>query len=205
VLNSGSCGTAVDPAISAQENGTIRLTTGDRGGLVAQDGSQMVCHIPVQCDSGNLVFETRLHINTAITNVRVNAGLTDATTLEDPFSISGGTYTSTAADAAVFVYDAAATASGSWHMAAVDGGTDDTGNDAVASGPTADTYQTLRIETSVGGGTCYFFVDGSLMGTLSGGGVSPNVNLYGTVIATGDGTASKTVDVDYIEIGHTRS
>jgi hypothetical protein len=205
IENSGASGTAADPAISAQANGVVRLTTGDDDGTTAQDGSQLVGHIPVQASSGALFFETRLHINTAIANARVNAGFTDATGLEEPYTCTGTAYAANANDAVVFLYDEAATASGSWHAVAVDSTVEDTTNDPVASGPTADTYQVLRLEVSVGGGTCTFWIDDTLVATRTGGGVTPNVNLYPTVIACGDGTASKTVDIDYITFGHTRA
>lgn len=204
ILNSGNDAQAIDPAISAAEGGVIVVTTGDNDGTVAEDGSQLVCAVPCQADSGGLVFETRLHINTAITNVSVNAGLTDSTSLEEPFSVGGGdAYTSTATDAAVFVYDTGADTD-EWHMAAVDGDTDDTGCAATGTAPTADTYQILRIEVDSDGNTIRYYIDGTLEGTLTGGGVSPDVNLYATVIACGDSTASKTVDVDYIYVGRNR-
>jgi len=198
ILNAGTHAVAADPAINAQENGVIRLTPGTADGTVVSNGSQLICAVPMQADSGGLFFETRLHINTGITRAQVNAGFTDVTTLELPFSCTGGTYTSTASDAAVFLFDAAATATGSWHAVSVDTNVDDTGNGAVASGPTADTYQKLRIEISAGGGTCW------LVSTLSNAGVTPNVNLYATVIASGGSWAQRTVDVDYIQAGHTR-
>jgi len=204
VLNSGASGTAADPAISAQENGVLQLVTGDDDGTTARDGSQFAGAVPVQADSGGLFVEARLHINTAIANARVNFGLTDVTTLEEPYTCTGTAYAAAANDAVVFLYDAAATAAGSWHACAVDSTVEDTTNDPMASGPTADTYQKLRIEVSVGGGTCTFYVDDVLKATLSGGGVTPNTNLYPTIIACGDGTASKTVDVDYIHVGHNR-
>ncbi|MFA6645332.1 MAG: hypothetical protein WCS76_03100, partial [Bacilli bacterium] len=61
ILNKGSDGTAADPAIASGERGKIVLTAGAGDGSTAQDGSQIVCAVPVQADSGNLVFETRLH------------------------------------------------------------------------------------------------------------------------------------------------
>ena len=134
----------------------------------------------------------------------VCAGLTDSTSLEEPFSIATDTITSTASDAACFVYDDGAT-SKTWFACAVDGNTDDTGNATTGSAPVADTYQTLRIEVSADGATIAFYVDGVLKKTLSGAaGVSPDVNLYATVIACATTTASKTVDVDYIYVGHNR-
>jgi hypothetical protein len=159
--------------------------------------------VPVQADRGGLIFETRLHINTLITTVSVIAGLTDVTTLEEPFTINAAAYTSNATDAAVFVYDTSATTD-EWHMCAVDGDTDDTGCAATGTAPVADTYQTLRIEVDVDGNTIRYYIDGALEGTLTGGGVSPDVNLFATVIACATTTTSKTVDVDYIYVGHNR-
>jgi hypothetical protein len=169
---------------------------------VAEDGSQLVCHIPVQADGGGLVFETRLHINTAITNVAVNAGLTDNTGLEEPFTIAGGdAITSVADDAVCFTYDTSADTD-EWFALATDSTTDDAGCATTGTAPTADTYQKLRIEISSDGATINFYIDDTLELTLSGdAGVSPDANLYATVIACGDGTASKTLDVDYVYFG----
>lgn len=205
ILNSGSDDLAVDPAVSAAERGVVVVTTGDGDGSTAADAAQLVCAIPVQADSGGLIFEARLHINTAITNVAINVGLTDATGLEEPFTIGGSdTITSTASDAVCFVYDTGADTD-EWFMCAVDSDTDDSGNATTGTAPTADTYQIFRIEVDSDGATIRFYIDGTLEGTLSGdAGVSPDVNLYATVIACGDGTASKTVDVDYVYVGHTR-
>ena len=204
ILNSGTDTEAIDPAINAQENGVIRLTTGDASGVTAADTSQIVCHIPMQADNGGLVFETRLHINTAITDISVNAGFTDSTGLNEAFTIAAGTYTSVAADAAVFVYDTGSTTD-DWHMCAVDGGTDDTGCASSGTAPVHDAYQVLRIEVSADGATIRYYIDGVLEGTLTGGaGVSPDVNLYASVAANSTTTTSKTVDIDYIWCGVTR-
>jgi hypothetical protein len=203
ILNKGSDGTAADPAIAADERGKIVLTAGAGDGSTAEDGSQIVCAVPVQADSGNLVFETRLHINTAITGLSVIAGFTDVTTLEEPATIATATITTNASDMAAFVYDDGAT-SKTWHAIACDGNTDDTGNATTGSAPVADTYQTLRIEVSADGATIKFYVDGVLKKTLSGAaGVSPDVNLYATVCICGTGETA-TVDVDYIYVGHDR-
>jgi len=203
VLNAGTDGSAADPAIAAEKFGVIQLTTGAGDGSTAQDGSQLVCHIPVQAQSGDLVFETRLHLD-AITNVAVNAGLTDSTSLEEPFTIGGSdNITSNASDAACFVFDTSADTD-EWFACAVDSNSDDSGNTSLGVAPVAGTYQTLRIEVSDDGGTIKFYINGTLKKTLSNAGVSPDADLYATVVACGDGTASKTVDVDYIYVGHTR-
>ena len=204
ILNSGTDPQAIDPAISAAECGVLLMTTGDDDGTTAVDATQIVGHIPVQADSGGLVFETRLHINTAITNVSIFAGLTDVTTLEEPFSNAADVLTSNADDACGFLYDTSATTD-EWWMTAVDGGVDDSGCATLGTAPVADVYQKLRMEVSADGATINFYIDGTLEDTLSADtGVSPDVNLYPTVIVCGDGAASKTVDVDYIYCGHNR-
>jgi hypothetical protein len=204
ILNSGADPQALDPAISAQAGGVIRATTGDADGTTANDGSQLVCHIPLQAQSGGTFFETRLHINTAITDVSVFAGLTDSTALEEAFTNSADVITSTASDAAGFLYDTDATTD-EWWTLAVDSDTDDAGNAASGTAPVADTYQTLRMEISADGATIIFYIDGTAVATLTGdAGVSPDVNLYATVIACATTTTSKTVDIDYVKVGTTR-
>lgn len=204
VLNAGSDDLAIDPAISSAECGVLRLTTGDGDGSTAVDASQVICAIPVQADSTELVFEARLKL-TAITNVAVNVGLTDVTSLEEPFTIGASdTITSNASDAACFTFDTGADTD-EWFMCAVDSDTDDTANATTGTAPTAGTYQIFRIEVDSDGATIRFYIDGTLEGTFSGdAGVSPDANLYATVVACGDGTASKTVDVDYLYVSHVR-
>lgn len=203
ILNKGSDGAAADPVIAAAEDGKIVLTAGAGDGSTAQDGSQIVCAIPMQADSGGLVFETKLHINTAITGVSVIAGFTDVTTLEEPATIATATITTNATDMAAFVYDDGAT-SKTWFAVAVDGDTDDTGNGTTGSAPVAATDQTLRIEVSADGATILFYIDGVLKKTLSGAaGVSPDVNLYATIIVCGTGETGS-IDVDYIYVAVNR-
>jgi len=138
----------------------------------------------------------------AITEVSVNAGFTDTTALEEPFSIAAGTYTSVATDAAVFVFDHGATTK-EWHMCAVDTGTDDTGCAATGTAPTADVFQTLRLEVS-NTGTCQFFIDGALEGTLNDTGVAAAVNLFATITVNATAATAKDLDVDFIYCGVSR-
>ncbi len=203
ILNSGGDAQALDPAVVAAEGGLIRCVTGNADGAVANDGSQFVWAVPVQADSGGLVMEARVRIATAVTAVSVNIGFTDVSTLEEPFSVSGTTITSVASDAACFVYDTAMTTD-EWWAIAVDGDTDDTGSGTTAVVPVADTYQDFRIEVSADGNTIKFFIANALVKTLTGGGISPSVNLFATVIANATTTTSKTVDVDYIYVGVNR-
>ena len=205
ILNSGTDPQAIDPAITSAENGIVRLTTGDDDGTAAVDAVSMCHHVPVQADSGELMMEARVRINTAITNVAVFVGLTDSTGLEEPFTNAADTITAVAGDAVGFLYDTDATTD-EWWMCAVDGGSKDTGNATTGTAPVADTWQVFRVEVEADGATIRFYIDGTLEGTFTGSfGVSPDVSIYPAIVACGDGTASKVVDVDYVYVRHTRS
>jgi len=204
IENAGTDGEAADAAISAEEEGVLYLVGGDGNGSVAEDSSQVASHIPVQCDSGNLVFETRLKINGAITHTAVNAGFTDTTAREEPFTNASDTITSVATDAACFVYDTGATTE-TWWACAVDGNTDDAGNASTGIAPTADVFQVLRIEINATGDVLKFFIDGVKVKELIGAGVTPDTDLFPTVIVCSDGDAgTQSIDIDYIYFGHTR-
>lgn len=204
IFNKGNDAQATDPTIVADaERGVIRLTTGNNSGTLSDDGSQLVCAVPVQADSGGLVFEARLKINTAVTAVSVNVGLTDSTSLEEPFTISGSTITANADDAACFVYDTAQTTD-QWMACSVDSTTVDEDSDLTGIAPVADTYQTLRIEIEPDGNTIQFYINGLLVRTLTVAGITPSVNLYATIIANATTTTSKVVDVDYVYVAHNR-
>ena len=200
ILNSGSDAEAIDSAINADAYGVARMTTGDADGTMAADGTQMVSHIKVVPNQGGVEVEARLKINTAVTDVSVNFGLTDVTTLEEPFEIGGSdAITSNATDACCFVYDTGADTD-EWFACAVDSDTDDTDSATTGVAPVADTYQVLKIAVSADGNTINFYIDGTLVNTLENGGVSPDADLYATITACSTTTTSKTVDVDYIKV-----
>jgi len=206
ILNAGSDDLAVDPVIdTAQAGGVWVLVGGDGDGTTAEDASQLVwADMPIQIDSilsgGVVTLEARIRIKAAITGVAVNFGLTDATGLEEPFSIAAATVTSTATDAVCFCYDDGATAK-TWHGLAVDTDVDDTGNASTGVGPVADTFQILKIEVSATGAECWFYIDGERVLSLTGSvGCGPDVVLYPTLICCSDGAAAKSVDIDWIRV-----
>jgi len=135
--------------------------------------------------------------------VRVNFGLTDSVSLEEPFTIAGTTITSVASDAACFVYDDGATAK-EWYACSVDSNADDSGNASSGVAPVADTYQKFKIEVSANGNTVKFYIDNVLVKTLTNTGITPSVSLYATVVANSTAAASKTVSVDYIYVSYNR-
>lgn len=201
-LNKGTSGTA--PAILSGERGVVRLVTGGiTGGLLADNGSQIVCAVPVQSDSKNLVVEARLYVNN-ISGISVNFGLTDDVNLEEPFEIGvGNAITSNATNACCFVYDDGADTK-QWFACAVKNDVDDSGNSSTGIAPTNNGYKTLRIEVSTAGTTVTFYVDGVLVKTLNNVGITSNVNMYATVVANATTTTVRNVGVDYILVSHDR-
>jgi hypothetical protein len=190
---------ASDPAIYNTERGVLRFSTTDENGLV-----QAVCAIPVQADSGNLVFETRLRVDD-ITKIHIIAGLTDSTSIEKACSIAAGdAITTTLTDGCVFVYDTGADTD-SWFAVGVSNNTDATGNGVTDTAPTNLVYQRLRIEVASDGATAKFYINDVLKKTLTANATRPSVDLYATVLVIGN-TAGTTrnVDVDYIYVGHDR-
>lgn len=209
ILNSGTDAQAIDPALdTAQAGGVWQLVTGDLDGTTAADGSGMVwADMPIRLDSagGNTIIECRIRIKSAITTVSVGFGLTDATGLEEPFTGSADTITSTATDAVGFLFDSENTTQ-EWFGCAVDTDTDDTGNATTTVAPVADTWQILTIEISNDGATINFYVNGGAASlALSGAaGVGPDVVLYPYLIANATTTTSRTVDVDYVRVESVR-
>ena len=186
------------------EFGVYELTSGDAGVDTAGDAEQVSLSLEWQADQGGLVFETRLHLDAAITTVEICVGLTDTVALELPFTNSTDTITAVASDAVAFCYDTNATTD-EWWALGVDSTTKATGNAATGTAPVADTYQTLRIEIDDGGADCRFYIDGVLAGTLTANCVTPTVALAPVVVISSAQTAtSHVVDVDYLLIGAAR-
>jgi len=198
ILNKGSDGAAADPDVVAAEGGSIRLTSGAAGSGIVADGSQFAGAHPVQADSGNLIFEARVNL-ADITGSAVFVGLTDSTALEIPATIGGGDTISLVADDCVgFLFDPAADTD-EWFGVAADGTVQDAGNATTTVAPANGVYQRLTLTVSADGATIAFAIDGTTELTLTGDvGVSPDVNLYPTIVTISAGAASKTVDCDYI-------
>jgi len=99
------------------------------------------------------------------------------------------------------VYDTDSTVD-QFFMCAVDSTVQDAGNATTGTAPVADVFNVLRIEVSADGSVIKFFIDGVLEGTLTGDvGVSPDVNLFATVVVNSTTTTAKDLDIDYIACG----
>ena len=206
VLLNGNDAQAVDPAIVANEQyGVVTLVSGDVGDTCANDCSELGFGTVYRADQGNLVFEIRLHIDTAVTNASVCAGFTDVATIEAPAYATGGGdgITAVADDAIAFCFDDAATTK-EWFSFGIDGTTQATGNGMVGVGPTHSVYQVLRIEVDAGGEDARFYIDGTLVDTLTANVVTITDDLMPFVSVDSNTTASVTIDVDYIFVSANR-
>ena len=63
IFNAGSDAQAIDPAINDQKGGVLRLTAGDGDGTAAEDGSQVVVHIPLKANYGGLMGHYHVQTN----------------------------------------------------------------------------------------------------------------------------------------------
>lgn len=207
ILNKGSDDTALDPAIlPGSAKGQITLVTGNNSGLIADDGSQIVCSIPVKADYPNLVVETRLYMPN-IASCSLNIGLTDTTDLEEPFSINGSdVITSNASNAACIVYDYSALTK-QFFACCVNNDVDDTGNGTTGITPVNSEALMFRIEVLNNGAEVRFYIGYNfpkLVKILKNTGISASPNLYFTIVANSTTTTSRSVNVDYIMIRHGR-
>ena len=193
---SGTDGQAVQ-ALVEEQYGVYQLTSGDAGVNTAGDAEQVSLSLNYQADQGGLVFEIRLHIDTAITNTELCVGLTDTVSLELPFTNSADTITAVADDAVAFCFDTNATTD-EWWALGVANTTKATGNATSGVAPTADVYQILRIEIDDGGADCRFYIDGALVGTLTANCITITDPLAPViVVSSAQNAASTVVDVDY--------
>ena len=201
---SGSDAEAVQ-AIVVEQFGVYQLTSGDAGTGTAADLEAVHLGLEWQPDQGALVIEVRLHLDGAVTTARVCVGFTDdSTTVENPATVSGTTITTTASDAVVFCYDTDATTD-EWYFVGVASDTDATGNAITGTAPTADTYQTLRIEIDDGCADARGYIDGTLAGTLTANACTAGTALSPFVsVDSADTATSQVIDVDYILVGAAR-
>src|SRR3990167_4005309 len=147
--------------------------------------------------NGLLVFETRISIPTALTARILNAGLTDDPTegAAIAMSLSTATWTTTATDAALWVFSSLATDNDNWVGQTVDTDVDGT-HIASTVATAADTAQLLRIELdSVGG--AYFYEGGASMGYVSVG-VTETVALCPYVALASTATTAADIECDYV-------
>lgn len=191
-----------DSATSAEllldaPNGVLRMTTGDAGTGFAADAAQLTSSLSWQAGNGGLCFQTRLKMS-AITTCTAFMGFTDlSASLEQSILFATGTtFTTNATDACGFLFDTTAT-SKKWWLTGVANDVDATMQDSGVA-PTADQYQTFRIEVSTTG-TATFFINGVAVGTPLTGALTAATDLTPTIyVSKLSVAASMTMEIDYI-------
>lgn len=199
----GSDGAAVTPTINQQNGGVVRLTSGAAGDTMAHDGSSLTHGLNWKAGNGGLYFEARVKPVTSVANVCYNIGLTDTlatTTLEMPITLSTTTLTTNATDAAVFVFDTAATLV-KFKAQGVKADTDTALADT-AIAPVADTWIKLAIIID-NQGTAYFYINDALTNTVASC-LTTTVALTPVIAITARTTTSKSLDVDYVRMAQIR-
>lgn len=183
--------------------GILRITTGDAGTGLAADQIQLVQALQWQASNGGLFAEARFKMS-AITTCWAFFGFTDVLTLEAPIisAASADTITTNATDAVGVMFDTRMSTD-NWWLVGVAGDTDATAqNSGVA--PTADTYETWRVEVD-SSGVATFYRNGAPIGARMTGALTPAADLT-PYISFGKTSvaASMTADVDYIAVGMNR-
>lgn len=195
--SNASCQQAI--LLQDQTRGMGRLTTGaDAGGTMALNGCQLQGALNWSANQGGLVIEGRL-LMSAITNVAVFFGFTDqVSALEMPFTLAAGdVLTSNATDAVGVLFDTGADTD-NWWAVGVAADVDATKQN-LAVAPVAATMEYWRIEITTAG-VATFYRNGSLVGSAMTAALTASAQLTPVVVAFSRGAASRTIDVDFINV-----
>jgi hypothetical protein len=140
----------------------------------------------------------------AIFSVCVFVGFTDQIgTLEMPFTLGAGdALTSNATDAVGVLFDTAADTD-KWWLVGVANDVDATKQDSTLA-PTANTFETWRIEVDRTG-IATFYRNGVAIGTTMSGAVTATVPLTPVIAAFARSTTAKTIDADYVYVTQQRA
>lgn len=189
----GSCAAAYN----AQTGGVLRLTSGAGSThTVAVNGAQITGGLNFLASQG-IRCEADVGKISALTSQNIFIGLTDATTLKAPFTISGTTFTGNDTNAVGFVEDSAATgAAAKLNAVAINAGG---AVQSVNLGIDIDTAAKHQYRVDVNElGNATFYVDGVQVATIAAA-VATTAVLAPTVEMFSNATsASQTLDVDYV-------
>lgn len=201
---SGSDGQALK-AVGSTQFGELQLTSGDDGANCAADCEQIALGLHWQPDQGALVFEARVHFDTAVANGIACLGMSDNDALEMPATIGGGdAITYVAHDFVGFCYDTAADTD-EWFMIGAKAQAAATTSGALSVAPTINVYQVLRVEIDAAGEDARFYIDGTLVGSLTAGVVTITDPLGPIVVVDTNAAQSVVMDVDYVFVSSQRN
>ena len=199
----GSDSSTSAAVVVAGIGGTLQITTGDSATLtMAGNGAQFESFLSWQASNGGLYAEARLQLD-IITSQAIFFGFTDqVAALEMPFNSAGSadTITSNASNGVGFMFDTAMTTD-EWWAVGVKADTDGT-HVTTGVGPTAATYQTLRVEVDADGNAA-FFIDGVRKATMTSA-ITGATDLTPVIAGFARATTSVNILVDYIDVGMDR-
>jgi len=202
---SGSDGGAVQAIQANAQFGEYQITSGANGANCAADCEGIVLGTHWSADQGSLIFETRLHIDTAVANDIVFAGFSDNAGLEMPATIGGAdAVTGVADDLCGFLFDTTA-ATDEWFAVCFDATVEGTGSGATGTAPAAGVSQVLRVEVDAGGEDARFYINGALVGTITANAITITDLLTPMIILDTNAAESNVVDVDYVFVSAQRS
>lgn len=213
IVFAGTDGDATVGVVNAEvPEGQILMGTGD--GDATEDGSVLSLIKLAQgslVSLGMTVFETKVSFD-QLTGTSWNFGLSDTLATdgeENLHVVNSGTIADgglTVDDVACFALDSDATAVAKWQICSENGGTiyASAAEEALAIGPTADTYAVLRIEVDASG-DARFYIDGVLVSTHPLA-VATTAILIPWIGGNGavDAQVNTVVSVDYIYFSHAR-
>jgi hypothetical protein len=210
---------AAAAAIVAAPEGKVDLVSGTAGTAGVADAACMsgvsLTGKGALVSLGTMILEARVSVS-HITGATVCVGLSNlivddakeavlhhilvADIVDDGLSVT---------DAVSFTQDSEATGATKWHGVSENGGTiahvAAAGECILASGPTADTYQILRLEVDATG-DARFYVDGTLEFTETTAVATTAVLVPYFAVTAEDGTpVSTTLSMDYAYFSHVRN
>ncbi len=198
LLLNGSDAQALDPAIvAAQENGIVRLVSGNVGADDdAADISMLATGLHFQPDKGGLVMEVNLDLASA-GEVSVFIGFTDQNTVDEmplESAASADTMNGNAANCAGVGFDTDMTTDKWYHGGNNDGTETTTAFGATA--PVGNVRTTIRVEISATGGV-RGFIDGVAIGAEVASALQADTPLAACVALMPNAANSRTLDIDY--------
>ena len=181
-------------AYNAQEDGALRGGSADDS---SADISVVYHRLLWKSESGNLIMEARVKPVTSL-SLMYFIGFSDAATAEKPLDYNGGSFTSTADDAAGLYY-AGGESSATWRCGGTANTTDST-QTAVSSvfNPVVGTWQTLRVLLNPDGQGS-FYIDGNIIIENVANCVTAATAVMPFIMICDDGAAGS-LDVDYIYV-----
>jgi hypothetical protein len=197
-LLKGSEGAAANPAVAG--NDRIELVTAAAGTGFAADASMLASislgTLAARTNGKKVTVAFKVKVS-AITTVRYFAGLSDSNALEQSASLATATYTTVASNAALILFDTAATAD-TIRLVGVNDDTDAT-HINTALEPVADTYEAWRLEIDPSTGDVQYFQNGTSLGTLSAA-IATDVALYFVAGVVPTTTSARTLTLDYVGV-----